>query len=90
MIHDLFYRDLAEAMGGPDSYVRCDTCGTSREVSTPECLAHGWPSCHGSTMRLVLTTGRSRGPTPALNLPKVTEAKETPTATPKKGTTGKR
>ena len=33
------------------AWVRCDNCGRESEVRGA--LAHGWPVCHGQTMRLM-------------------------------------
>jgi len=32
--------------------VRCERCGSQREVRFGRCLAQGWPACCGVTMRL--------------------------------------
>lgn len=33
--------------------VRCLTCHRVLNVDFADCLAHGWPKCHGQTMRLL-------------------------------------
>jgi hypothetical protein len=35
-----------------DTTVRCTTCGRVEVVNMGHCLVHGWPVCHGQTMRL--------------------------------------
>lgn len=33
--------------------VRCDACGREEVVDFGDCLANGWPLCHGYTMTLL-------------------------------------
>ena len=42
---------IAEAIGNPRT-VWCRTCGRSEPIDAADCLAHGWPKCHGYTMTL--------------------------------------
>ena len=32
--------------------VWCRTCGFSMTVDSGDCMAHGWPRCHGETMTI--------------------------------------
>lgn len=38
-----------------DTTVRCQRCRSVQRVSLGRCVAHGWPRCHGATMRLERT-----------------------------------
>ncbi len=38
------------------SNVKCETCGKVQMVNGADCLAHGWPECHGYTMTLLPKT----------------------------------
>lgn len=33
--------------------VRCEKCGREQTMDGGDCLAHGWPKCHGYTMTLL-------------------------------------
>ena len=46
-----FYEDLAARIGDPQR-VWCRICVRSELVDPAECLANGWPKCHGQTMTI--------------------------------------
>lgn len=53
-LRDRLYRELAASDPAlVRGLVRCQTCGREQRVDSAQCLAHGWPTCHGETMRLV-------------------------------------
>jgi hypothetical protein len=39
-------------MSEPDTTVRCAGCRREQRVNFAQCLATGWPTCHGQTMQL--------------------------------------
>lgn len=47
------YDDMAKRAGLENVKVRCRHCGAEQDVKGAYCIAHGWPECHGETMRLV-------------------------------------
>jgi len=47
------YSKMAKAAGIVITKVRCCKCGKEQTVNGAQCLANGWPECHGETMELV-------------------------------------
>ena len=55
----MMYEEMGEIFKG--SILRCDECGTKRELSTKQAayyMEHGWPLCCEYTMRVI--TARER------------------------------
>lgn len=50
---DRMYQQVSEEAGIASARVRCRKCGAEKTVDGAHCLAHGWPECHGETMRLL-------------------------------------
>lgn len=46
------HRRMAEDAGIVSPSVYCLVCERTEIVDGEHCLRHGWPKCHGATMRL--------------------------------------